>query len=267
VAGIDDVRRLKPRTMLIWGQDDLTELTHHRISSDVATAAVQRLRRRARWFSLAGLLLLIGFVLGAILIERKANELPAGGWKVDGVVTDKAPRVIDVRFMADDVERVVAVRLTGTSPDYQLGERVTVVYDPRAFGLYRTDDPPNSSFSTAVLMITGLIGGVFLLPSGLIAGWRWGRRLRSVREHGWRSGRALVRRRLRGRTVLAVRLPDGDVLTVVTVRPVTLPLPMGLTASDVYVGGQGDALSIMFLTGPFVVAAKPLLHHEHHSTI
>jgi hypothetical protein len=68
-----------------------------------------------------------------------------------------------------------------------------------------------------------------------------------VREHGWRSGRALVRRHLRGRTVLAVRFPDGDVLT----------------ASDVYVGGHGNALSIMFLTGPFVVAAKPQLHHGH----
>ena len=66
-------------------------------------------------------------------------------------------------------------------------------------------------------MVTGLIGGVFLLPSGLIASRRWGKRLRSVRE----------------------------------------------TASDVYVGGHGNALSIMFLTGPFVVAAKPQLHHGH----
>jgi hypothetical protein len=214
---------------------------------------------------LAGLVLLLGFVLGATLIERKANELPVGGWRADGVVTDKASRVIDVRIKVDGVERVVPVRLTGTSPDYSLGERVTVLYDPRAFGLYRTDDPPNSSFSTAVLMITGLIGWVFLLPSGLIAGRRWGKRLRSVREHGWRAGRALVRRRLRGRTVLTVRLPDGDDLTVVTVRPVNLPLPMGLTSSDVYVGGRGNALSIMFLTGPFVVAAKPLLLHDEHA--
>ncbi|MBP2322866.1 hypothetical protein JOF56_003251 [Kibdelosporangium banguiense] len=262
MAGIDDVRRLKLRTVLGWGMDDLTELTHHRSSFDVATAAVRRLRRRARLFSLAGLALLVSFVLGAILIERMANELPAGGWRAEGVVTDKSSKVLDVRLTVDNVEGVVTVRLTGTSPDYQLGERVTVLYDPNGHGLYRTDDPPNSRFLTAVLMITALIGAVFLVPSGLIAGRRWGKRLRSVREHGWRSGRALVRRRMRGHTVLSVRMPDGDVLTVVTVRPVTLPLPMDLTASDVYVGGQGNALSIMFLTGPFVVAARLQRHHE-----
>ncbi|MCE7002538.1 DUF3592 domain-containing protein [Kibdelosporangium philippinense] len=255
MAEIDDVRRLRLRT--VWGMDDLTELTHHRAGPDLATAAVRRLRLRSRLFTVTGLLLLIGFSLGAALIEREANELLPGWWRVDGTVVDTGPGFIDVRCVVDGVEQVVPAKLTGSSPNYEIGDPVTLVYDPDA-PRYQADDPPNASFLTAATMISSLVGGVFLLSGGLIAGGRWNRRMRSVRKQGWRSGRALVRQRLRGRIVLTIKFPDGDVLTAVTVRPVILPLPMGLTASDVYVGGQGSALSIMFLTGPFVVAAKPV---------
>lgn len=85
-ATIWTVARLRWTTVLVRGQDDLTRPVRYSVSEAVATLAVRRLRRRGRVMLSLGLVLFVGFVVGANLLVDRADELLATGAATPGVV-------------------------------------------------------------------------------------------------------------------------------------------------------------------------------------
>jgi hypothetical protein len=69
MAGIGEIRRLRVRTIASRGSDDLRELGRHRVSDEVATLAVLRLRRRG----VVMLVIAVGFAVGPVLLGSAAS--------------------------------------------------------------------------------------------------------------------------------------------------------------------------------------------------
>lgn len=261
-AKIGDVRRLRFRTIAIRGLDDLKSPAPYAVSPQLATLAVRRLRRRAAVMFLVGFALLAAFVTAANVVETGGEELAATGARTEGIVVDTVSRSrftsgsITVRFSVGGAERVRSINLNDTSPEYHPGDTVTVIYDPADPERIATPDTGNDPYWVTLLIATTLVASAIVLPSGGICLVRWSRRLRSVRRHGWRQGRADIGDTRWQRTILTI-FTGPDVITVATTRPIALPIPFDVTRSAVHLGGQGKHLTVMFLTGPFLVPAKP----------
>jgi hypothetical protein len=114
-------------------------------------------------------------------------------------------------------------------------------------------------FGTARGVALTLVLSLLLMPSGGITLLRWSRRLRSIHRHGWRYGHVKITRGYVSgpwhRTNLEISRGQ-NVITAVTVVPVALPIPDNLVRSDVLIGGSGRWMTVVFLTGPFAVAAR-----------
>lgn len=188
MAGIGEIRRLRVRTIASRGSDDLRGLGRHKVSDEVATLAVRRLRRRGVVMLVAGLVIAVGFAVGLVVLGS-AGSLPG----VD------------------------------------------------------------------LVLVFALVATVLLVPSGAISAVRWSRRARAIRSRGWRPGSAVVVRARSYSVTMDVRLndpPGGEPIRIRTTLPVNLPFPM-LSADRVRIGGDGRWLTVLFLSGPFLMAAKP----------
>lgn len=274
-AGIEDVRRLRLRTVGVRGLDDLSRPGEYSVPESVATVAVKRLRRRGLVLFLVGLLLFTGFVVGANLLVGRADELLATGEPTPGVVVGVSSGVrgsadwIDVRFTIAGVERSRSMNLDDSSPVLAVGDPITVFYDRHdperiaALGVSNYPLLPN------LLTVVAFVLSAVLLPPGVIGLVRWNRRVRAVRRHGWRQG--LVE--TDGNRVHHIRFPqsgpctgslDGSgstvspdhAMTVVTTYPVNHRIPPEFRTGEILVGGHGRRLTLVFTRGPVLAAAR-----------
>ncbi|MFC3895721.1 DUF3592 domain-containing protein [Lentzea rhizosphaerae] len=280
-AGVEDVRRLRLRTVCVRGMDDLTRPGSYSVPEPVATVAVRRLRRRGRAMALIGLLLFAGFVVGANLLVDRADALLATGEPTPGVVVGVHPGLrgaagtIDVRFTVAGVERTRSMNLDDSSPALEAGDPITVFYD--------RDDPEriaapgvsNAPFLPNLLTVVAFVLSATLLPPGVIGLVRWGRRVRAVRLHGWRRGQAETD----GNRIHRIRFHrngpglgpvDGGstdsrdhAMTVVTTSPVAHEIPPEFRTGEVLVGGRGRHLALMFTRGPVLAAAWEVHQTAH----
>lgn len=112
-------------------------------------------------------------------------------------------------------------------------------------------DPGEAAWD-AIMLLASLI----LIPIGAVGVVRWSRRLRSVRRHGWRGGRARISSAGWNRDEVTVTF-GRETHTVLTTRPVAVPIPMSVHKTQVYLGGAGNHLTVLLRTVPIVVPAKP----------
>ncbi|WHT20253.1 DUF3592 domain-containing protein [Crossiella sp. CA-258035] len=261
-ADLSDIRRLRLHTVAIRGLDDLIRPSEYRVRPEVATRAVRRLRVRGGLMLLSGLALVVGFITGATVLEDRAAGLEATGVRVPGVVVQVrqgfvrgVPDSIEVRFAVDGTERVRSMNLNDGSPVLNPGDEITVFYD--------RDDPerigapgvPNDPFWAFIPMVIAFVLGTPLSVAGAIGYGRWRRRARALRRSGWRPGRAVT---VRSRVVtIQFDDPADGRQTIVMTRPVMLPIPREIVLGPVLVGGSRRRLTVLFVQGPVLAAAKP----------
>ncbi|MEV4316464.1 DUF3592 domain-containing protein [Actinocrispum sp. NPDC049592] len=226
------------------------------------TARVRALRRTGLVLLLVAGILLIGFFLALELVTSGEEQLFREGARTPGVVTEynrsaRGGGTMDVRFAIDETERVRTVRLNTSSPPYQVGQQVTVIYDRSDPERIRTDAEQNEPFGEVTLLILALVTGVMLLPAGLAVWLRWGGRYSEARDLGWRHGQASIRLK-GGRRILDVRLDNGRTLCL---RAFSLRVRGGRFngawysgEAEVLVGGEGRV--VLFGDGPFVTATQ-----------
>jgi hypothetical protein len=257
-ATIRIVRRLRWTAVLVRGLDDLTVPTQYSVSDAVATLAVRRLRRRGRVMLSLGLLLFVGFVVGANVLVNRADELLATGEATPGVVVGTEPGFrgaagsIEVRFVVGGVERTRWMNLDDTSPVLHVGDRMTVFYDHRDPERIAAPGVSNDPFLPGLSTMIAFVLSVVLLPPGVVGSIRWGRRARAVRRHGWRRGHVEAG----GRRVHHIRFPSDPPGSAVTTYPVAHPIPPEFRTGEVLVGGRGRRLTLVFTLGPVLAAAR-----------
>lgn len=260
-ATIRNVCRLRWTAVLVRGRDDLIRPAQHTVSVAVATLAVRRLRRRGRLMLLSGLLLFVGFVVGATLLVDRADELLATGRTAPGVVVGTEPGrrgaagSIQVRFTVEGEVRTRWMNLDDTSPELGVGDPITVFYDRRDPERIAAPGVANDPYLPSMLTIAAFVVSVVLLPPGLIGSVRWGRRARALRRHGWRRGVVEAR----GRRLHHIEFPADPserAVTVVTTRPVNYAIPPEFRTGEVLVGGRGRHLTVVFTRGPVLAAAR-----------
>lgn len=155
---------------------------------DAATAAaLARYRRRAWAMLLTGLALLVGFLVAVNIVETRADDLLLGGATAPGVVRSVQGGRMVVSFHADGQARQAIVHLDSRSPDYQVGQAVTVVYDPDDPDRVRTPADTNQSPLTVIPMSLALPSGVVLTVMGSVARVRAARIRRVLACHPWQA--------------------------------------------------------------------------------
>ena len=251
------------RGLLSVGVDDLPWPRRTSVTPALATLIVRRVWRRALVMVLLGLVVLVTWIVGVNAIETSAEQLAATGARTEGVVVDVLPRSrvdsgsITVRFTVDGVERERSINLDDTSPAFHPGDPVTVIYDPNDPERIATPETHNDPTWVTILLVIGIVLSLVLLPAGTISLVRWSRRLRSVRRHGWRHCRAYIDDATWSHSYLTITCGD-DTRTVVTTLPVVMPIPVNFSRSTVYLGGAGKHLTVLLLTIPIILSAKPI---------
>jgi len=114
-----------------------------------------------------------------------------------------------------------------------------------------TNDPDEAAWAAIMLLAS-----LFLMPTGAVGLIRWSRRLRSVKQHGWRGGRARISPAGWNRSEVNITF-GSETRTVITTRPVAVPIPFAVHKTQVYLGGAGKHLTVLLRTSPVLVAAKP----------
>ncbi|MCG8919482.1 DUF3592 domain-containing protein [Actinokineospora sp. PR83] len=256
-ATIEDVRRLRLRTFL-RGCDDLRAPGDFTVPEAVATTAVRGLLRRGWGVVLVGATAFLVFVTGASLSIDRYDRLMAEGATAEAVVIDtragfRGPGSVDVRYTVDGAERTRTMNLHDESPHLVPGDRITVHFDPAAPDDVVAEDITNDNAWFTWLFAFAFIAWVFLLPTGLIAVGRWGLRTRSLRRGGWQRGHVEADQ---GR-VHRISFPGADTpLLVRTTRPVEAGIPREFRTGSVLVGGAGRHRTLVFESGPVLVAAE-----------
>ena len=119
-----------------------------------------------------------------------------------------------------------------------------------AFGLgvqADADDPIGTILLTVAASLSFM-----LVPSGAVGIVRWTRRVRSARRHGWLRAHARITAAGWNRSEIA--LPDR---TLITTRPVAVPIPLSVYNTPVLVGGAGEHLTVLLIVVPVLVPARP----------
>lgn len=92
-------------------------------------------RNRGLLVLLIGVALLVVFVVAASAVENRAQELEQVGERVDGTVGGTNPALrsagnIHVEFVYENQHRRSVVHLNDSSPQYDVGQPVTVLVGP-----------------------------------------------------------------------------------------------------------------------------------------
>ncbi|WP_018683639.1 DUF3592 domain-containing protein [Actinokineospora enzanensis] len=258
-ARLADVRRLSLHTAIIspW-QLPLPARDFTSMAPEVATRAVRRLRTRALVLVLLGVVSAAAFVVASVLLDDRYTGLREHGVAVPGVVvsvyttnhTDK----MSVRFPVDGVDRVRELSLDDQEP--AVGDQVTIYYDPAdpdrlAAGI--TANMPGWQLG----LLAGALGAFVLLTTvGSISLTRWARRARAVRRHGWWPGTA--RPHPDWPRILEVRFDDwpDTVLHLTPGYSAGDSLTDELRTGPVLIGGTGRRITIVYLRGPMLQAAR-----------
>ncbi|HSH58989.1 MAG TPA: DUF3592 domain-containing protein [Acidimicrobiales bacterium] len=134
--------------------------------------ALRRYRRNASWILLAGTVLFVMFAIAATVVEGRAEELERSGIQVEGRVIDYSPGgryvsgTVEVEFYVGQERRTELVHLDDESPEYEVGQVVTVFVDRDDRSRVSVKGETNQSPWTVWPMIISLVAGV----AGMITG-------------------------------------------------------------------------------------------------
>jgi hypothetical protein len=260
LTSVEDFRLVTLRSLRRNREDSHSYIG--RVDLDVATRVARRSRRR--WLAAAGVCVFV-FALANTridLLQDSANRLAATGVRVPGVVVhvdnpSKSTQQIDVRFAVGGTERVRKIGTTANAGAYRTGDQVTVIYDRADPEQIRTDREPNLPGLPMAAGYIPMLVSLGFLPFAALGLIRWWRRVHALRRSPWRSGWASAQREERSRLRLRVRFHGGGELTVITATPVPAEPFHFANRKDlrVWIGGDGNALTVLLGDGPFVVAA------------
>ena len=121
---------------------------------------------------LGGLLLLGLFAVGAVMLDNRATEFEARGTHVPGVVTRvyggfRQSWTAEVRYRAHGVERVGSINVDST-PDFKVGDPITVIYDPADPERIAAPGFPNDLAVAIVAMALIALAGLSTFIVGLV---------------------------------------------------------------------------------------------------
>lgn len=141
---------------------------------DPATAqALGRYRRRGGLLVLAGLALFAVWVVVLVVNTSHASWLLHHGARTPGEVvavgfSRSEERSITVSYLADGARRRGKIALAGGHGPYELGERLTVIYDPRHPSDIRTPQESNITNTAMLALVFGAILGLGLITAGAL---------------------------------------------------------------------------------------------------
>jgi hypothetical protein len=173
-------------------------------------------------FLLVGLVLFVAAVVVASNAEDRSERLAASGERVAGEVVDTSSGLgrfsegwIVVRFDVGEVEQRKRINLNSDSPDYDVGDEVTVIYDPSNLSNLRTTHEENDSGWAVWVFVISFCFGIAGLGIGVAVlrrstRWRW-----MASAAPWREVAAEYREIPVGRSVQPVlRVSDGGTSVV-----------------------------------------------------
>ncbi|MGW4484586.1 DUF3592 domain-containing protein [Amycolatopsis sp. NPDC004368] len=234
------------------------------------SARWDRVLRRQYWRSV-GWVVVFGVVLPALLLlglwwqDSRATWLLDHGDETTGQVTQVRTSArghdvptISVAFQAHGIPEQVDID-GDSGRDYQVGDSVTVLYDPADPTHARTPDDENLSDGWMLAFVIPLLLLIIFIPVTIAAAVAWARRRRAARTSTWRPVRLrthedtdhgqTVRFTLNGRQVVA--------------KPTVLSyVPRGSKRrAGAHVAGSGRRLVLVLPTGsrrgrPRAVALK-----------
>lgn len=133
--------------------------------------------RRALGLVVTGLVLLVLFAVGTVLLDARAADFEAHGVRVDGEVVAVRRGIrnswtAEVRYEAAGVRHEGLIPLDHTGATVRPGDPITVIHDPADHERLATPGVPNAPEWAASLMTLLALGGVGLFGGGLIGTFR-----------------------------------------------------------------------------------------------
>jgi hypothetical protein len=147
-------------------------------------------RSRFTLMALLGLVLLIGFLISAIAVTRRAEILEGSGMRYSGTVVSVNQKhyggggSLEVLFRTPTGERRASITLNDSSPRYRVGQPTDVIVDRADEDHLSIPEETNQSMTTVVPMIVALVGGFVLLVAGVAGLIQTRRRPRTSEDTG-----------------------------------------------------------------------------------
>ena len=226
-----------------------------------ARRALRSYRLRAWGLLAAGVVLLIGFMVAASVVEGRADKLDRTGAHVPGVITDVQGQgergAVVVSFVWQGAGRSTRVHLNASSPRYRTGQDVDVVVDRADPDHVSLPGETNQSPATTYPMIFALVGGAVLLGAATASLFRARRQRRLLQRSTWRRTPVTydeIRTRAGARPVLQI---DSGTVRLSTV-PVWRLKKSGLRdATEVEVAGDVDRHAVVRVAGGRLLSVRP----------
>lgn len=200
--------------------------------------AMRRRRRGGVATVVLGVLALAAAYLAALVDTERDERLEASGVRAPGVVLRAWPPSIDspgkadVRFQVDGVERVRTLNWASFDTGVQVGDQVTVMYDPADPEQLHIAELSNDPLWWTLLIGASAVAGLVLIPVGVVRTRRWARHAAAT---GWRRGTASFVKEAEDGIEVTVRFDDGGSAVVAYDRPMFVRRPELLADGDVKV--------------------------------
>lgn len=121
--------------------------------------------------------------------ERSVGLERAGtrtqGWVVDTSDWNPFVDTIQVRFSVEGHEHNGQIVLDSDSPEYQVGDRVVVLFDPIDPSRIRTTQEANDPMWWVIAVVISFPGSFLLLATAVVGGWRARAWRRLLQTYAW----------------------------------------------------------------------------------
>lgn len=122
---------------------------------------------------IAGLVLLLTFFGGVVVLDDASSELARTGVRTTGVVVEvypggRFPGNAHIRYTAHGVTRTGMLVMDDNYSSYRVGDRVTVIHDRDDPDSFRTEEVANDPYWTLAVLAVPLLGGAYLLVRGVV---------------------------------------------------------------------------------------------------
>lgn len=230
--------------------------------NEATRKAVRSYRWKGRAWVVASLAAIVLCGVIATLGEDRNARLAKTGVHTDGRVVGVHHGLrysegrIDVSFDVNGQPVTEDIHLNSDSPEYRVGDRVEVIYEPGDPSNLMTDVEENDSPWAVFAFAMALLMSVLALPTGLVILWRSRSWRRLMRRHPWRQVAIAHTSIPAGRSVQhLVHVTDGSSVEVLGIASTFRWKPKALAGPEHWIVGE--------LTGAVVVApdkAGPLFH-------
>ncbi|MEQ0564735.1 DUF3592 domain-containing protein [Amycolatopsis sp. NEAU-NG30] len=234
----------------------------HDSGAGAETARLRMLSRRAAVVALFWSGVFAGCVAGINALDGAAARLLATGTHTAGVVEAvHTPRSghgtpsMQVRYYAAGTTLTAEIS-RDSDHAYEVGEPVTVVYDPADPGHVRTPEEKNDNPYLMGLFVVPMLLSFGAVPMALVAIRRWGQRYQAVRHTGWRSATVTVVpdypvRKGRHTPDIHVRFRDGSEIALrASMSTHGATIMKGRPDRPAWVGGWGRDMVVLFPDAP-----------------